>query len=289
METFTTLITPEDLARHLAEPHWRVFDCRFSLDDPDRGRRDYGRSRIPGALYLHLDEDLSAPVIPGVTGRHPLPDPVGLAQRLTRQGVTDTAQVVAYDDAGGSVAARLWWLLKWIGHEAVAVLDGGWPVWCARGLPVESGPPSPPAPWSRGNLQVGLREGMVAGVGEVAKLVEQGCSSRLVDARSPERFRGDFEPIDPVAGHIPGACNHPFQSNLGPDGRFRPITDLRLELEALCGALRPEELICYCGSGVTGALNVLAFEHAGLGRPRLYAGSWSEWITDPRRPVAKAG
>lgn len=289
MATFTTLIAPEELASHLGRPQWRVFDCRFSLDDPHRGRRDYQRSRIPGSLCLHLDEDLSAPVIPGVTGRHPLPDPLRLAQRLTRQGVGDSTQVVAYDDAGGSVAARLWWLLKWLGHEAVAVLDGGWPVWCARRLPVESGPPSPSSPPSGGSLRVRIREAMVASVEEVAELVEDGRSSCLVDARAPERFRGEFETIDPVAGHIPGARNHPFQANLRPDGRFQPRADLRLALEALGGGLPPEELICYCGSGVTGAHNVLAFEHAGLGRPRLYAGSWSEWITDPRRPVAKNG
>ncbi len=289
MQAFTTLIAADELASRLHQSHWRVFDCRFSLDDPQRGRRDYALSRIPGAVYLHLDEELSAPVKPGITGRHPLPDPDRLARLLARHGVSGRSQVIAYDDAGGSVAARLWWLLKWLGHDGVAVLDGGWSAWLERGLPVESGAPLPGPRPTGGELQVRLRAGMVAGAQEIEQLVACGRASRLLDARAAERFRGEVEPIDPVAGHIPGARNHPFVGNLGADGRFLPQAELAAKLGALCGNLQAEELICYCGSGVTAAHNVLAFEHAGLGRPRLYAGSWSEWITDPQRPVATGG
>ncbi len=279
---FTTLIDPETLQAHLEDPDWVVVDCRFSLSDPAYGRRAYQEAHIPGAVYAHLDEDLSGPIVPGRTGRHPLPDPDRLARKLSAWGIDNRTQVVAYDDAGGAFAARLWWLLGWLGHDAVAVLDGGWPRWVREGRPVRGGietrPPRTFVPH--------LRPEQVATADEVLRHLHDPAW-RLLDARAPERYRGELEPIDPVAGHIPGAVNAPFAENLTPEGTFRPPEQLRQRFEALLGDVPPERVICYCGSGVTAAHNLLAMAHAGLPGARLYAGSWSEWITDPRRPVAR--
>lgn len=285
MHRFKTLIPAEELYRHLGRPDLRIFDCRFSLDNPGRGRLDFQQSRIPGSHYLHLDEDLAGPVVPGTTGRHPLPDPERFSEFLRGHGVTAASHVVAYDDAGGSVAARLWWMLQWLGHDAAAVLDGGWTRWLQSGLPVESGPLRE-SPATGGSFEVRCRPELVASIQEIEWLVQSGEGFRLIDARAPERFRGEVEPIDPVAGHIPGARNHPFTSNLDIDGRFRPPETLLPDLTAVLGGIPAASAICYCGSGVTGAHNVLAFRHAGLEMPRLYPGSWSEWITDPSHPTA---
>ncbi len=279
---FTTLIDPETLQAHLEASDWVVVDCRFSLSDPAYGRCAYRGAHIPGAVYAHLDEDLSGPIVPGQTGRHPLPDPDRLAQKLSAWGIDDRMQVVAYDDAGGAFAARLWWLLGWLGHDAVAVLDGGWLRWVREGRPVRSGIETRP---SR-RFVPRLRPERVVSADEVMQHLHDPAW-RLLDARAPERYRGDQEPIDPVAGHIPGAVNAPFAENLTPEGTFRPPEQLRQRFEALLGDVPPDHVVCYCGSGVTAAHNLLAMVYAGLPGARLYAGSWSEWITDPRRPVAR--
>lgn len=281
---FTTLIDPETLQRHLEHPDWVVVDCRFSLSDPAYGCRAYREAHIPGAVYAHLDEDLSGPIVPGRTGRHPLPDPDWLAQKLGAWGIDNRTQVVAYDDAGGAFAARLWWLLGWLGHDAVAVLDGGWSRWVREGRPVRGGIETRP----RRTFVPRIRPERVVSADEVLQHLHDPAW-RLLDARAPARYRGEQEPIDPVAGHIPGAVNAPFAENLTPDGTFRPPDELRQRFEALLGDVPPERVICYCGSGVTAVHNLLAMAHAGLPGARLYAGSWSEWITDPRRPVARGG
>lgn len=279
---YTTLVDPETLQMHLDDPDWVIVDCRFSLNDPAYGRQAYLEAHIPGAVYAHLDADLSGPVVPGQTGRHPLPDPDQLAQKLGAWSIDARTQVVAYDDAGGAFAARLWWLLGWLGHEAVAVLDGGWPRWVQEGRPVRKGVERRTAR----TFKPQVRPEWVVTAEEVMQRL-QDPAWRLLDARAPERYRGEQEPIDPVAGHIPGAVNAPFTENLTPAGTFRSPEVLRQRFMALLGNVPPERVICYCGSGVTAAHNLLALAHAGLPGARLYVGSWSEWITDPRRPVAR--
>jgi thiosulfate/3-mercaptopyruvate sulfurtransferase len=275
---YSTLISTRELAERLNDPEWAIIDCRFSLNQTERGGEDYKRGHIPGAVYAHLDRDLSGRVISGKTGRHPLPSIESIAATFSGWGISDGVQVVAYDDAGGSVAARLWWMLRWLGHDAVAVLDGGWPQWQREGSPVKAGveqrsprifAPKPRPEW-------------LASTDEVVHLSRMAL---LLDARTPERYRGDHEPIDPVAGHIPGARCASFTENLTPEGRFRSQEELSARFQTLLSGSPPDQAICYCGSGVTGAHNVLAMEHAGLTGARLYAGSWSEWITDPSRPV----
>lgn len=277
---YTTLISTTVLANHLTDPDWALMDCRFSLDDPERGRRDYQPAHIPGAVYAHLNEDLSGPVIPGRTGRHPLPEVEVIAHTLSQWGIDASVQVVAYDDAGGSIAARLWWMLRWLGHDAVAVLDGGWPQWQREGRPVRSGTESRAPRTFVPHPQPHL----LASTSEIeSSLLDH--TSRLLDARAVERYRGEVEPIDPVAGHIPGAISAPFTENLNPDGCFRSPEEIRARFQALLREAPIDRVICYCGSGVTAAHNLLALAHAGLGDARLYAGSWSEWITDPHRPI----
>jgi thiosulfate/3-mercaptopyruvate sulfurtransferase len=271
--------------QHLDDPDWAVLDCRFSLTDTQRGRHDYYKAHIPGAIYAHLEEDLSAPVIPGVTGRHPLPTVEKAANNFSNFGIDAGVQVVAYDDVGGALAAvRPWWMLRWLGHNAVAVLDGGWQMWQERGLPTRSGRelrsrrvflPSP-----RPELIVDTRQ---------INLMRQNPEFLVVDARAAERYQGKNETIDPVAGHIPGAVSAPYLDNLNEKGEFRSREELRDRYEALIGYRSPDNVAFYCGSGVTSIHNILAMLHAGLGESRLYAGSWSEWITDPKRPVATEG
>ncbi len=276
-----TLISAAELAEHLDDENWAVIDCRFSLADTEQGRRLYQASHIPGAIYAHIDEDLSGPVTPGKTGRHPLPEPSVLAERLCAWGIDERVQIVAYDDSGGAMAARLWWLLRWLGHDAVAVVNGGWPQWQAAGLPVtaaaSSRTPRTFTPWVRGGM-VATAEELVGRLG--------AADLALFDSRTADRYRGENETIDPVAGHIPGAISAPYPDNLQEDGRFRPVPALRERFAALLQGAPAQEAIFYCGSGVTAAHNVLAVAHADLGDARLYAGSWSEWITDPSRPVA---
>lgn len=272
---YQTLVECDTLGAHLGRADWAVVDCRFDLADPERGRTQYLAGHVPGARYAHLERDLSAAPRPG-GGRHPLPEPQVLAATLGRLGAAPGIQVVAYDDAGGAFAARLWWLLRYMGHDAVAVLDGGWQAWLAAGGPVETGEVSAAAATFTG-----------APRGEcVVDAADVASAPLLVDARDARRYRGEYEPIDPVAGHIPGARNRPYTDNLAADGRFKPVPDLRAEFAAVLGGTPAAAAVFYCGSGVTACHDLLALAHAGLGTARLYPGSWSEWCSDPRRPVA---
>lgn len=276
----TTLIEADALHRHIDNHDWCIIDARFSLADTTQGRKDYQASHIPNALYAHLDEDLSGPIIPGKTGRHPLPDVETAARTFSSWGIDRDVQVVVYDSASGSIAARLWWMLKWLGHDAVAVLDGGWPAWEAAGLPVTQDASARPervfTPEERTDL--------ITDANQVDRY-RNDAQYRVIDARTPERYRGEQEPIDPVAGHIPGARCAAFTENLAEDGRFRSPDELRQRFEPVLADVGISQVISYCGSGVTACHNLLAIAHAGLGDAVLYPGSWSEWIADGQRPV----
>lgn len=278
---YTTLVDSQTLQQHLDDPGWRVIDCRFKLADPESGRRDYLQSHILGALYAHLNEELSGPVLSGRSGRHPLPSVEQAVQVFSRFGIEKGIQVVAYDDMGGALAAaRLWWMLKWLGHDAVAVLDGGWQTWLEEGRPVEHKVVSHP----QGNFFPVLQPNWTATAEEVEK-IRLDPAYRLMDARSIERYLGKSETIDPLAGHIPGAISAPYSENLS-SGRFKEKMELSQHYQRLLGNVSPEQSIVYCGSGVSAILNILAMEVAGLPGARLYVGSWSEWITDPRHPIS---
>jgi thiosulfate/3-mercaptopyruvate sulfurtransferase len=278
---FTTLVEAATLAAHAGDPRWAVVDCRFRLDDEQWGEHEYRAGHIPGAVYADLDRDLSGPKT-GTNGRHPLPDPVALAATFGRLGIGAGVQVVAYDQDSGAYASRLWWLLRWLGHEAAAVLNGGHARWLSEGRPIVPGRESREARVFTGTP----REEMVVHADEVLELT-RAQRGRLVDARAPERFRGEVEPIDRVAGRIPGAANHFYERNLTGRGDFRSPEALRiLWAETLAGG-SPEGVVCYCGSGVTACHNILALEHAGLGGARLYAGSWSEWTSEPTHPTER--
>jgi thiosulfate/3-mercaptopyruvate sulfurtransferase len=278
---FTTLITVSELFSHLDDADWAVVDCRFALDDTERGRRDYQESHIPGAVYAHLDDDLSGRKIPGKTGRHPLPEVASFAAKLSGWGIGAGTQVVVCDDSNGNMAARLWWMLHWLGHSNAALLDGGWKAWREAGLPSRGG--------TEHRKAVHFEPHEVPDAFIRAEQVEEFRKSPahvLLDARSGLRFRGEVEPIDAVCGHIPGAVSAPCEENVSADGKFLPRQNLRQRFEKLMKSVPPENVICYCGSGVTAAHNLIAIAYAGLGMGRLYAGSWSEWITDPARPIA---
>lgn len=276
---FTTLISAEQLRERLGSVV--VVDCRFDLAKPEAGRAAYASAHLPGAIYAHLDEDLSGPKST-TTGRHPLPDPAVLARKLGGWGISKESQVIVYDADFGMYASRLWWLLRWVGHQAVAVLDGGFKGWTAAGFPTNSDAPSP----IETTFVPTVVPEAVASTQEVAALASDP-QWRLLDARAPERFRGDVEPIDPVAGHIPGARNHPFALNMSSEGRLRSAAELSAQLSKSLDGVAPERSIMMCGSGVTACHNLLALEIAGLKGAKLYAGSWSEWIRDPARPTAK--
>ncbi len=279
---FTTLISASELRSHLNDADWAVIDCRFSLDDTERGRRDYLQSHIPGAVYAHLDQDLSGKKIPGKTGRHPLPEVRSFAETLSGWGIDSGTQVVAYDDSTGSMAARLWWMLHWLGHPNTALLNGGWKLWSESGLPSRGGPEYRKAKH--------FEPHEIPGAYVSAEQVQEFSGNPdyvILDARSAPRFRGEVEPLDSVAGHIPGALSAPCEENVSPEGTFLPPEVLRLRFEKFVKSVSPKNVICYCGSGVTAAHNLISIAYAGLGMGRLYAGSWSDWITDPARPVAK--
>ncbi len=286
---FRTLIDAGSLQALLGTPQLALIDCRFDLMQPAAGRQAFLEAHIPGARYADLNRDLSARVR-AHTGRHPLPTPEAFAAALSRLGIGNDSKVIAYDDANGSFAARLWWMLRWVGHDAVAVLDGGFQAWLQRGGSVQSGEPAPAAvdggrftPRSAGAALIttaALERTLFAPAPRTPKPL-------LVDARAPQRFAGLVEPIDSVAGHIPGAVNHPFAANLAADNRFLPAAQLKLQWLHRLGGTAPENLIVMCGSGVTACHNLLSLEVAGLFGAKLYAGSWSEWIRDPRRPVAR--
>jgi thiosulfate/3-mercaptopyruvate sulfurtransferase len=276
---YTTLIQPAELNAALADV--LVFDCSFDLADVSAGRRAYEAGHIPGAVYLHLDQDLSGAKT-GLNGRHPLPTREALAQRLGAAGVGPGTQVVACDGQGGMYAARLWWMLRWLGHGAVAVLDGGLAAWRAAGLPLQTETPPPRAP-----AAFELRPSLVPSVDYAELRANVDTPRRLVvDARAPDRFRGENETLDPIGGRIPGARNRLFRDNLGADGRFKPAAQLKAEFDAVTGGRPAAELVMQCGSGVTACHNLLALEVAGLGGAALYPGSWSEWSAQPGAPVA---
>lgn len=276
-----TLISPAELARHYLDADWVVLDCRFDLLQPAAGRTAWGASHIPQARYADLDQDLAQ--APGAgTGRHPLPDIDQLAASLSRWGIGPETRVVAYDDAGASIAGRLWWLLLWAGHKQVAVLDGGWSAWLAAGLPTDQSEPaaaSAPVVLQPGQMPVCSVEDLETGL--------MNGALRLVDVRTPERFAGEAEPIDPVAGHIPGAVNLPLGGNLGSRGAFLPHAELAKRFSEALAGQPPESTVVMCGSGVSACQTLLAMEHAGLGGAALYTGSWSGWISDPARPVGR--
>jgi thiosulfate/3-mercaptopyruvate sulfurtransferase len=280
--TFRTLIDVDSLQGLLGKPQVAILDCRFDLMNPEAGRQAYLSGHIPGARHADLNRDLSAPITAG-SGRHPLPAPKAFADRLGQLGVGNDTQVVAYDDVNGSFAARAWWMLRWLGHTSVAVLDGGFKAWTAKGGALRSG--ASDAASAHFSPRIDSRAWLSTD-DVVAAL--RNPEAVLVDARSPERFAGTVEPIDPVAGHVPGAVNHPFTSNLDAAGRFLAAAELeRRWVERLAGK-QPRNLVAMCGSGVTACHNLLALEVAGLTGAKLYAGSWSEWIRDPRRPVARS-
>ncbi len=278
--TRSPLLDADALKARIDDPNLRLFDCRFALAEPELGQCHYAGGHLPGALYAHLDRHLSGPVTP-TSGRHPLPDPMRLAGWLGDCGVDSETSVVVYDDMGGAFAVRLWWLLRWLGHEDVSLLDGGLQLWVASGGDLSSETPAyaarvfEPAPddgrWlTTAHLLRGLEDETV----------------QVVDARAPERFRGEVEPIDPVAGHIPDAVNLPLAGNLDDFGRFLDAAALSKRFTDAIGTQAPERIAHSCGSGVNACHNLFAMELAGLHGSRLYAGSWSEWIRDPTRPVA---
>jgi thiosulfate/3-mercaptopyruvate sulfurtransferase len=279
MSSYTTLIEPAALAAHIADPKWVVVDCRHDLMNLAAGREAYAAGHIPGARFASMEDELSGPKT-GKNGRHPLPERAALMAALRSYGIDDASQVVAYDAHGGMFAARLWWMLRWVGHEAVAVLDGGLPAWQAADQPVVTD-----APAARPRGSIAERPALVTTVDVNAVLhnVEHGGKT-VVDARAPDRFRGENETIDPVGGHIPGAKNRFFKDNLQGDGRFKAPDQLKAELGVAVGD--PAQAIMQCGSGVTACHNQLALEVAGMPGAALYPGSWSEWSADPQRAVA---
>jgi thiosulfate/3-mercaptopyruvate sulfurtransferase len=283
---YETLIDVDSLRKLLGEPQLAVVDCRFDLMNPEAGRQAYLRAHIPGARYADLNRDLSAPVATH-TGRHPLPAPESFAVRLEALGIGNDTQVVAYDDANGSIAARLWWMLRWVGHGAVAVLDGGFKAWTAAAGALQSGAVES-AERRPGTQRFTPRidADSVLSTAELERALRDPRAV-LVDARAQERYAGTVEPIDPVAGHIPGAVNHPFTANLDAEGRFLPAAELKRRWQQRLAGKEPENLLAMCGSGVTACHNLLSLEVAGLGGGKLYAGSWSEWIRDPQRPTAR--
>ena len=261
-----------------------VIDCRFRLNDPEAGRRMYIEGHIPGAHYAHLDDDLSGLIISGSTGRHPLPKVGDLSKKLGQWGIAKDKQVIVYDDMGGAIASRLWWMLKWLGHDAVAVLDGGYQAWIQDGSGISQEVPALVeditfVPKERSELLVKVEE---------VEAISQGRSKGLlIDARSPDRYRGEVEPIDPVAGHIPGAVNMPHFSHLDEEGFWKDPRTIAKNFMALEGMEIEKEIVCYCGSGVTACFNALALRIAGIHSGKIYPGSWSHWITDSRRKIGK--
>jgi thiosulfate/3-mercaptopyruvate sulfurtransferase len=281
---FSTLISVQGLVKFLNDPNWVIVDCRFSLSDPDSGYENYCESHIPGAVYAHLENHLSGEIIPGETGRHPLPEINSISKLFGSWGIDNQSQVVAYDDQGGMIAGRLWWLLQWLGHKNVAVLDGGFPAWIESGQQVNTDIPYP----DEKEFTPIIRNDMVATVEDILRNFGDP-NYILVDSRAPERYQGVEEPIDPIAGRIPGAINHFWSTNLDPSGYFIGKDILRGRLANIFDELPTEHVTFYCGSGVTAAHNVLAAAHAGLGMAKLYPGSWSHWITNDERPIIHGG
>lgn len=278
---FTALISTDDLAAHINDPDWVIVDCRFDLVDKAWGAEEYAQFHIPGAVYADLEKDICGPVTP-TTGRHPLPEPEAFVRTLRRLGIDNTSQVVMYDTTGGGMAARLWFQLKYYGHEKVALLDGSFTKWLAEDRTTREGVET---------RQIGTFTGkpdskMVVTTSEAKRLLGSSVNL-LIDSRSPERHRGEVEPIDTVAGCIPGSANHFYSDNLDKTGCFLQPQTLKSAFEKVLGNFKPQDAVFYCGSGTTACHNILAMVHAGMATPRLYVGSWSKWIRDPENPVAK--
>jgi thiosulfate/3-mercaptopyruvate sulfurtransferase len=278
----TTLISTDTLAAHLDNVSWLIADCRYNLKDEQWGRAQYLAAHIPGAVFINVAHDLSGPRT-GTNGRHPLPSPDAMAATFSHVGIGDKTQVIAYDQDAGPYASRLWWMLRYVGHDAVAVLDGGFANWLREGRPVRGGeearPPATFTPRLRKEMRLTVDE-TLAHLGDPSVL--------LIDARSPERFQGQPDPLDNVSGHIPGARNRFYRHNIAEDGKMRPAGELKADFERVLGDRSADEAVMYCGSGVTACHNLLAMEHAGLRGAKLFAGSWSEWEADPTRPVERS-
>jgi thiosulfate/3-mercaptopyruvate sulfurtransferase len=278
--TYTTLISTPELAEQINDPQWVIIDSRSQLKDRNYGRRSYEQAHIPGAIFADLIDDLSGPIVPGKTSRHPLPSIEFAMQKFSAWGIDAHTQVVAYDDLGGALAAtRVWWMLRWLGHDRVAVLDGGWQKWQTENRSTRSGVESR----SAHVFIPKVRSEMLVTVNDVIDSLNDH-SLQMFDARTADRYRGENEIVDPIAGHIPGAKSAPYPENL-IDGVFKSKAELHAQYQALLGIMPADQSAFYCGSGVTAAHNVLALKHAGLGDAKLYAGSWSEWITDRARPI----
>ena len=277
---YSSLISTQIAQDHLDNPKWRFFDCRYELTAPEKKKTEFAVSHIPGALYVHMNQDLATTHVPGKTGRHPLPSVDDMASKFSTMGIDKSIQVVVYDDAGGSHAARFWWMLRWLGHDTVAVINGGWSRWIKEERPVSSELLIPEAK----EFIASPRLSWTVTADEILKDLNNPGKC-LFDARSAQRFRGENESFDSVAGHIPGAHSVPFTDNLDENGNWKSRSELRQKFENLLDGSPAEEAVSYCGSGITACHNILAMYHAGLGDSRLYPGSWSEWITDPDRPI----
>ena len=272
---YTTLVDTQTVADNLADPNWVLVDCRFDMSDHEAGYQAYLQQHIPGAVYAHLENDLSGPPLTD-RGRHPLPSPEAMQELFSQLGIHTESQVVVYDDSGGAIAARLWWMLRYMSHQSVAVLDGGWPAWAKEPLPTRSGQEQNPA----GDFQGEPRWDRLVTITEIP------AAPLLVDSRAPERYAGIHEPYDPQAGHIPRAVNYHFAHNWTADQQMRPAGELKQQFTTLIAEVPAAETVFYCGSGVSACYNILAQLHAGLPEGRLYVGSWSEWCADEDRPVA---
>ncbi|HWI85572.1 MAG TPA: sulfurtransferase [Sphingomonas sp.] len=283
MTDFQTLIDADALAELIDRKLVLVLDCGFDLSDAGAERTAYAAGHIPGALHVDLERDLSG-TPDGRNGRHPLPDREEFATRMAALGLTHGMQAVSYDSSGGYYASRLWWMLRWAGHRDAAVLDGGLAAWREAGLPLATGFEQPAR---KGDFTASSQPDMPSIDVDAIEASLEGGDLLVIDARSAERYRGDPHPLDPVSGHIPGARNRFFQQNLMPDGRFKPAAELARDFAAVLGTTPPERTVHQCGSGVTATHNLLAMEIAGMGGSGLYPGSWSEWISDPARPIER--
>ncbi len=278
---FNTLISTTELAEHLHDPNWVVIDCRFDLADKEWGEQEYAVLHIPGAVYADLEKDICGPITP-ISGRHPLPEDKDFISAMQRIGVNNDSQVVVYDATGGGMAGRLWWQLKYFGHEKVALLNGGLPKWLTEGRDTTDGVESNPA----GDFSGVPDFTMMVTTNEVKDMLGFKTNT-IIDARAPERFRGEVEPIDTVAGRIPGAVNRFYNHNLDSSGQFLPAESLKTAFETLLNGFKPQDAVAYCGSGTTACHNLIAMAYTGLPMPRLYVGSWSEWIREPKNPIER--
>ena len=278
---YSSLISPQVVNENLENPNWRFFDCRFVLTEPDKKKVEFMEAHLPGATYAHLNRDLASPAILGKTGRHPLPKIEDLTKTFSEWGINPSNQVVVYDDTGGIYASRLWWMLRWLGHKAVAVMDGGWPRWVKEERPVSAHIFFPETV----NFCVSLQDHLSVSAEDVLNYIDN-LEVCIFDARSRERFYGEKETLDPVAGHIPSAVSAPFAGNLDSEGNLKSKPELRKIYLELLNGLSADKAVTYCGSGVTACHNILSMYYAELGDSRLYSGSWSDWITVPERPIA---